>query len=92
EIIKYLTRYNDDMILQTLFVRGECNGQPVDNTTDEELNAWLEAVKTIKPKTVMVYTFSRETPHPGLEKVPLEELKSIAERVGKLGIEVQVSG
>ena len=47
----------------------------------------------IKPYEVMIYTISRDTPDGGpLEKVPLAELKRIAQMVNRLGIKTSVSG
>jgi hypothetical protein len=68
-------------------------GKTIDNTTPEEINAWLKAIEKIRPAEVMIYTISRDTPDDGeLAKVPLQELKRIASQVNKLGIKTQVSG
>ncbi|MBI4648921.1 MAG: radical SAM protein [Bacteroidia bacterium] len=92
ETIKYLTRFNGDFILQTMFVRGNYQGKIIDNTTTEEIEAWLEALKIIHPKLVMVYTFARLTPHNELSKVPVHDLNIIADKVKKININVQVFG
>ena len=81
-----------EMILQTMFLRGECDGKRVDNTREEEVEAWLKLVEEIAPRSVMVYTIDRDTPAPDLEKVSVEELRQIAERVEALGIECSVAG
>ncbi|MGE5421503.1 MAG: radical SAM protein, partial [Chloroflexota bacterium] len=92
-LIDDLALFHGNLIIQTLFLRGTYNGKPVDNTTDDELNAWIGALKKIKPREVMIYTISRDTPEGAeLEKVPLKELKLIASRVEALGIRTQVSG
>ncbi len=80
------------LIIQTMFLRGECGGQRVDNTTEREVAAWLELVREIAPQKVMIYTIDRDTPCPTLEKVPVEELRLIAARVESLGIECSVAG
>ena len=79
-------------IVQTMFVRGECDGRPVDNTTEHEVQAWLALLADLRPQRVMIYTIDRDTPCPTLEKVPLVELRSIAARVEALGIECSVAG
>ena len=92
ELIENLKKFNGQLIIQTLFIRGTRNGQKIDNTTPEELEVWLKAVEIIKPSEVMIYTFSRDTPEGGeLRKVPLKELNKIASMVRKLGIETRVS-
>jgi len=93
ELIDNLKRFDGNVIIQTLFLRGEFNGINVDNTTPEEIEAWLRAIEMIKPSEVMIYTISRDTPvGDKLKKVPLKELKEIAAKVEKLGFRTQVSG
>jgi wyosine [tRNA(Phe)-imidazoG37] synthetase (radical SAM superfamily) len=93
ELIENLQKFNGKLIIQTLFLRGRYNGKIIDNTTPEEINAWLGALDKIRPSEVMIYTISRDTPQGGLlRKVPQEELRHIASRVEKLGISTQVSG
>ena len=64
----------------------------VDNTTEEELSAWLALVRSLRPREVMIYTIDRETPARELEKAPLGVLHDIARRVGELGIQTTVAG
>ncbi|HKJ43176.1 MAG TPA: radical SAM protein [Sunxiuqinia sp.] len=90
--IDQLRHFGNRAIIQTLFLRGSFKGQIVDNTTEKELNAWLEALRKVQPKQVMIYTIDRDTPAQGLEKVPLDELNQIAGRVREAGFDVQVSG
>ena len=93
ELIENLKKFNGKLIIQTLFLRGTFKGKQIDNTTPEEIDAWLAALEKIKPEEVMIYTFSRDTPEGGLlKKVPVEELRQIALKVEKLGIRTQVSG
>lgn len=85
--------FDGKFIIQTLFVRGECDGKPVDNTTEEEIAAWLEAVARLRPQQVMIYTIHRDTPlGNNLKKVPVSELNAIARKVNELGIATSVSG
>ncbi len=90
--IALFKRFDGDFIMQTMFVRGSHNGKIVDNTTEEEVSAWLEAVRDTNPSEVMIYTIDRETPEKNLEKVSVEDLKRIGERVKDLGIKVNVAG
>lgn len=93
ELIENLRSFNGKLIIQTLFLRGTHDGKVIDNTTPDELKAWLKALEMIRPSEVMIYTISRDTPEEGkLNKVPLIELKSIAALVKKLGIATRVSG
>ena len=74
-----------------MFLRGEYLGQRVNNTTEEEVSAWLELVKEISPKQVMVYSLDRDTPCQTIYKVEKDELRAIADRVEALGIAVSVA-
>lgn len=91
EQIELLKKFNGNFILQTIFLRGEYKGQVVDNTTPEEVEAWVEVVRQIRPKQVMVYQVDRETPVPGLEKLTNDELSRLAQPVRDLGIPVLVA-
>ncbi len=89
-IVEYLVAFDGKLIIQTMFVRGEYKKQYVDNTSEKELAAWLPLIKKINPEYVMIYTIDRETPTPGLEKVPEVELNEIAKKVEELGIRTKV--
>lgn len=90
--IELFKRFEGNFIMQTMFLRGSHDGKVVDNTTEEEISAWLEAVRATNPREVMIYTIDRETPEKNLEKVSVEDLKRIGERVKELGIDIIVAG
>ena len=85
-IIERMKAFNGHLIIQTMFMRGECNGESVDNTGEVYVAPWLEAVKDIKPRQVMIYTIDRETPTQGLLKATHEQLDQIRDRVIAAGI------
>jgi wyosine [tRNA(Phe)-imidazoG37] synthetase (radical SAM superfamily) len=93
DLINNLAGFGGKLIIQTLFLRGTYNGRKIDNTTAEELEAWIKAIEKIRPSEVMIYTISRDTPPEGgeLHKVPAKELREIASMVENLGIKTQVS-
>lgn len=84
--VELMKLFEGRLIVQTMFLRGMCNGRRVDNTTEREVAAWLDLVREIAPRQVMVYSLDRDTPCPTLEKVPKEELQAIARRVEQAGI------
>ena len=90
-VIADLKRFGGKCIVQTIMIRGEFEGQHFDNTTDEELDALLNAYRQIQPREVMLYSIDRKTPAENLEKVSKEELERIAKRFRKEGIKVQVN-
>ncbi len=91
QIAQWLTLFNGDFTLQTCFLRGEYNGQIIDNTTPDELSAWYNMVDRLRPKQVMIYVIDRATPLPTLSKVPAAEMDAIAAPLRKKGIDVIVS-
>jgi wyosine [tRNA(Phe)-imidazoG37] synthetase (radical SAM superfamily) len=91
KVIEYMQSLKKQMILQTMFLRGVCDGNQIDNTTETEVNAWLDAIKKIEPREIMIYTIDRETPATGLQKISFDELDNIAERARALGYSVQVA-
>jgi len=91
QIIACMKAFKGNLIIQTMFMKGEFEGNPVDNTSDAYVLPWLEAVKEIAPRQVMIYTIDRETPAPHLLKATHEELDRIGELVKAAGIPVSVS-
>ncbi|MFT3752461.1 MAG: radical SAM protein [Paludibacter sp.] len=90
--IEHLKKFHGKLIIQTMFLRGEVKGEPIDNTTDQEIEAWLNALKQINPQQVMIYSLDREAPTQTLQKVNIGELNAIAEKVRANGFEVSVAG
>lgn len=91
ETVEQLCRFNGKVTIQTMFVRGSWKGKQIDNTTSDEVDAWLMLLRKIMPGQVMIYTIARDTPAETLQKVTLEELERIADKVRMAGFEVQVS-
>ena len=89
-IIENLKRFDGNQVIQTLFVRGAYDGKKVDNTTPGEVKAWIEVLKEIQPKYVMIYPIERDTAAQGLEKIPVDELHRIAKQVNEAGIQTKV--
>lgn len=77
DIIERMKAFNGDIVIQTIFLKGNVDGKEIDNTVDAYVLPWIETLKTIAPREVMVYTIDRETPHKGLQKATREELDRI---------------
>ena len=89
-IIGWLAQFDGDFTLQTCFLRGEHNGQIIDNTTPEELSAWYKAVDRLHPRQIMIYVIDRKTPEEHLSKIPRDEMERIAAPLREKGYEVIV--
>ena len=90
-IIDRMKAFNGHIIIQTMFMRGQYQGESVDNTSEQYVAPWLDVVKQINPQQVMVYTIDRETPAHGLEKASREQLDAIRDRVIAAGISCTAS-
>lgn len=90
-IIDDLKQFDGRCIVQTMMVRGEHDGETIDNTTDKEIEALISAYLEIQPQEVMLYTIDRQTPEQSLQKISPEELAAIAARIEAAGIKVQVN-
>ena len=82
KIIEHLKWFNGHVIIQTMFMKGD----GTDNTSEQYVAPWLEALRDIKPQSVMIYTIDRETPDQKLQKATPEELDAIRNRVIAIGI------
>ena len=91
DIISQMKAFKGQLIIQTMFMKGTHDGLSVDNTTDRYVLPWLDAVRDIAPRQVMIYTIDRETPDQNLQKATPEELDRIAALVREAGMEVSVS-
>lgn len=91
QIKGWLLQFNGDFTLQTCFLRGEHNGEPIDNTTPEELTAWYQVVDQLQPKQIMIYVIDRKTPEENLFKISREEMESIAAPLIAKGYNVSIS-
>ena len=91
KIIEGMKAFKGNCIIQAMFLKGSYAGKNMDNTSDKYVLPWLEAVKEIAPRQVMIYTIDRETPGQDLRKATHEELDRIAALIKKEGIEVSVS-
>ncbi len=86
QMVERMKAFHGHIIIQTMFMQGTCDGDSVDNTGEEYVAPWLEAVKAIGPQQVMVYTIDRETPAQGLLKATHQQLDAIRDRVINAGI------
>lgn len=90
-IVDHLHYFKGNLMVQTLFLKGKYDNVYIDNTTQDEVSAWLKLIEEIHPETVMLYSLDRATPAIQLEKIPVEKLNEIAVKVNNLGINTMVS-
>lgn len=92
ELIRCMCAFEGHCVVQTMFMKGtDADGVSVDNTTEEYVAPWLDAVASIAPREVMIYTIDRETPSHNLLKATHEELDSIVAQLQARGIKASAS-
>lgn len=84
-----LREFHGKFIMQSMFLKGEVDGVKFDNTSEENVTAWLQVVSELRPRRVVLYSLDRETPAKQLVKISKEGLEEIAERVRALGIDAK---
>lgn len=87
-----LIRFGHDGIIQTLLFDGHNNGHAISNIEPKEFEAYMEWLRKIRPRYVMLYALDRATPEKNLRKLTVEELNLYAEKIRKEGIEAKVYG
>jgi wyosine [tRNA(Phe)-imidazoG37] synthetase (radical SAM superfamily) len=90
KVVQELKNFEGNLTVQTMLIRGDVDGKQVDNTTKEELTLWLNYIREINPKLVMLYPIDRQTPYRTLEKVPEAEFQALAASIEELGIKAEV--
>lgn len=91
EIIPNLSKFDEGVIIQTLFCKGDYQDRSFDNTSEEEIDALIAAYKLIKPDSIMIYSLSRDTPVDSIYKVEKENLEKIATKLRQNGFKVEVA-
>ena len=90
-IVARLKAFGRRCVIQTMFMTGDYDGHPVDNTSPTFVQPWLQAVQEIQPREVMIYTIDRETPAHHLRKAAPATLDAIGQQVRQLGIPCSVA-
>ena len=91
DVVSNLAKFSGKVVLQTLFCSGAVDGKFFDNSTPFEVEEWKKAIKIIMPESVMIYTFSRDTPLETLTKTSNRRLTEIANEVEALGVKVDLT-
>ena len=92
ELVSNLIRFGNKGIIQTLLLRGNNDGKTISNVSKEDFGEYIELLKKIRPKYVMLYAIDRATPEKDLEKLTVDELEIHAQKIRNEGIDVKVYG
>ena len=87
-VVEALKQFKGDFILQTMFLRSK----DFDSSSPEVLNGWMDIVRTLKPREIMVYTIDRPTPEEGLQKFTVDEMRVLVRPLIEKGFVIQIKG
>lgn len=88
KVIEGLKKFDGDFILQTMFLRSD----DFDTLTEDALSAWMDIVREVRPREIMVYTIDRETPDKSLGRYTVEEMTAMVQPLIDEGFKIQVRG
>ena len=87
-VVEALKRFEGNFILQTMFLRSK----DFDSSSPEVLDGWMDIVRILKPREIMVYTIDRPTPEEGLQKFTVEEMLRFVQPLFDDGFAIQIKG
>ena len=87
-VVEALQQFNGNFILQTMFLKSN----DFDSSSPDVLNGWMDIVRLLKPREVMVYTIDRPTPEEGLQKFTVEEMLALVQPLIDEGFLIQIKG
>ena len=86
--VEALKGFEGDFILQTMFLRSSL----FDSSSPEVLGPWMDIVRELRPRRIMVYTIDRPTPQEGLEKFTAEQMRALVQPLLDEGFDIQIKG
>ena len=87
-VIRALERFKGDFILQTMFLKSK----DFDSASPEVLNGWMDIVRRLRPRKIMVYTIDRPTPEQGIEAFPVEKMQMLVRPLSDEGFSIDIKG
>lgn len=88
DVIGWMKEFDGDFILQTMFLRSS----EFDLSEPAQLGRWMDVVRYLKPREVMVYTIDRETPDKSLGKYTVDEMRAFVAPLIDEGYKIQIRG
>ena len=86
DVVRDLDRFEGNFVLQTMFLKGD------GFATGDWVEDWMDIVRRLQPREVMVYTIDRETPMKGLRKYTVEEMRALVQPLIDDGFTIQIKG
>ena len=88
DVITWMKDFEGNFILQTMFLKSD----EFDLSQQEQLDRWMDIVRSLRPREIMVYTIDRETPDKSLGKYTVEQMTSFVAPLLEEGFKIQIRG
>lgn len=89
-VVEALEQFRGNFVLQTCMLRSR--EYDFDSSRPEVLDGWMDIVRRLRPREIMVYTIDRPTPAQGLEKFTVEEMTALVQPLLDEGFRIQIKG
>lgn len=87
-VVEALKGFEGNFILQTMFLKSK----DFDSSSKEVLEGWMDIVRELKPREIMVYTIDRPTPETGLRAFTPAEMKALVKPLLDEGFRIDIKG
>ena len=87
-VVEALKGFDGDFVLQTMFLRSA----DFDTSSPEVLDGWMDIVRELRPREIMVYTIARPTPEQNLQKFTPEQMRSLVSPLLDEGFNISIRG
>lgn len=88
DIVQYLMKFEGNFVLQTMFLKSP----DFDSSSPEVLDGWMNIVRRLRPREIMVYTLDRVAPAANLEKFSEACMNELVKPLREEGFVIQVRG
>lgn len=88
KVVGKLKAFEGNFVLQTMFLHSD----EFEAQEPDALAGWIDIVRELRPREVMVYTIDRETPDKSLGKCSVEEMAEYVRPLVEEGFNVQIRG
>ena len=83
-----LRGFGGDFVLQTMFLKSS----DFDSSSPEVLDGWMQIVRDLRPREIIVYTIARPTPQQGLAKFREEQMRQLVKPLLDEGFNISIRG
>ncbi len=85
-VLDGMAKFQGNFVLQTMFLASD------EFDTADIAGRWMDIVRQLKPRQIMIYTLDRETPQKGLVKYSVEQMRTMVAPLIEEGFEIQIKG